>query len=151
MLQDVTINHHKQTFPKAIRSELLYRGQFVQISNGTNDTLEARSIADTAFNTATTTPLIGVLSEDSFEGQASVSVILSGEADIAISPLSTTNYNSLAAATLIPINTNPTDKLVSTGVAGEVALRKRQLILSFVAGSVYIDHTNSRRYARVFL
>lgn len=151
MLQDYTFNQSCQTFPKAVKGDDIKRGQFVQISNGTSDTLEARSFPATVYGTATTTPLVGVAAEDSTPSQSAVRVILTGEAEIAISPLSATNYNALAAATLIPINTNPTDKLVSTGVAGELAVRKRQNILSFTAGSVYFDLFNSRRYARVFL
>lgn len=151
MLQDFTFNQLCQTFPKAVKGEDIKRGQFVQISNGTGDTLEARSFAASAYGTPTTTPLIGVAAEDSSPAQSAVRVVLGGEAEIAISPLSTTNYNSLAAATIIPINTNPTDRLVSTGVAGELPVRKRQNILSFTAGSVYFDVFNSRRYARVFL
>lgn len=151
MLQDFTFNQSYQTYPKAIKGEDIKRGQFVQISNGTNDKLEARSFPATVYGTATTTPLVGVAAEDSTPNQCAVRVILTGEADIAVSPLSITNYNTLAAATLIPININPTDNLVSTGVAGEVAVRKRQNILSFAAGSVYFDTFNSRRYARVFL
>lgn len=151
MLQDFTFNQSYQTFPKAVKGEDIKQGQFVQISNFINDRLEARSFPGSAFGTATTTPLVGVAAEDSTSNQSAVRVILTGEAEIAISPLSTTNYNSLAAGTLIPINTNPTDRLVSTGVVGELPVRKRQNILAFVAGSVYVKPFNSRRYARVYL
>jgi hypothetical protein len=147
MLQTFTHRSAYQTFPKSAKVAIK-EGQLVQIG-GADDTLGARTFAPTAFGTPTTTPLIGVAAEDSPIDSPNVRVVISGEAKLAISPLDTTNYNALAAKAMVTLAVNPTDGLASTGVAGEVPVRKRLNILGYRAGTVYLD--NGKRYARIFI
>jgi hypothetical protein len=147
MLQTFTHRSSYQTFPKAAK-QAIKEGQLVQIG-GADDALSARAFAPTVFGTPTTTPLIGVATEDSSIDSPVVRVIISGEAKLAISPLDTTNYNALAAKSMVTLAVNPTDGLVSTGVAGEVPVRKRANIMGYRAGTVYLD--NGKRYARIFI
>lgn len=148
MLETTTSSAAHQSFPKAVRGAIR-EGQFIQIGGG-DDELAARAFAPTAFGaTPTTTPLIGVATEDSPIDSKVVRVSLFGEIKVQISPLDTTNYNAQTASTTYTVNVNPTDGLVSNGVAGEVPVRKRQNLMTFAAGTVY--WANGKRFARVFI